>query len=205
MCTVLNCRCFADASKSVVGTGSKYNNMHGGGPSGGGTGKRSGTSGGKDSHSGPNTSSNDVSNPIMHPSNTHHSHFAHHSSSTTRTFTDKYTDATAAIYEEWFVIKKNKFGIKQERTFGIDSRSIFNAKRSDGGKASDRNNVRLAQRDIDDIIKFEKVEGTDKTFRITWQEDNIQYAIEYACESERDCTQIIKKLTYIRNARNRQK
>ena len=194
--------------------------MHGSSSSGGAPGKRSGGSGGngKDSH-GSHTSNNDVPNPIMSTNtHAHHNHSHNHSntnphtssnstSSTTRTFTDKYSDATAAIYEEWHVIKKNKFGIKQERTFGIDSTSIFNAKRTDTGKGkvSDRNNVRLAQRDIDDIIKFEKVEGADKTFRITWQEDNIQYAIEYACESERDCTQIIKKLTYIRNARNRQK
>ena len=120
------------------------------------------------------------------------------SSTTTRTFTNKYTDGTAAVYEEWNVIKKNKFGIKQERVFGVDFNCIYNTKRSDV-KLSDRSNVRLAQRDLKDIIKFEKVDQDGKTFRITWQEDNIQYNIDYTCENERDCNQIINKLNYLRN------
>ena len=127
-------------------------------------------------------------------------------SNTMRTFTDKYSDSTAAVYEEWNVIKKNKFGIKQDRVFGIDFHCIYNAKRSAHRevKVSERSNVRLAQRDIKDIIRFERAEDdlTKKTFRITWQEDNVQYNIEYACVSERDCTQILNKLTYIRNKRN---
>lgn len=125
------------------------------------------------------------------------------SGTTSRTYTDKYTDGTAAIYEEWNVIKKNKFGIKQERMFGIDINNIYNSKRSDTGR-TDRHNVRLAQRDIADIVKFEKVDSNSnesKTFRITWQEENIQYAIDYTCDSERDCNQIINKLQYIRRFR----
>lgn len=119
---------------------------------------------------------------------------------TMRTYTNAYNDNTAAIYEEWNVIKKNKFGIKQERVFGIDSKGIYNAKRSD---KSDRNNVRLAQRSLNDIIHFEKVDASN-SFRITWQEDNIQYVIEYSCENERDRNQILNKLQFLMNKQKKQ-
>jgi hypothetical protein len=40
-----------------------------------------------------------------------------------------YNDSTAVTYEEWNVIKKNKFGRKQERTIGIDGKMVYNARR----------------------------------------------------------------------------
>jgi hypothetical protein len=37
-----------------------------------------------------------------------------------------YSDATATAYQEWNVIKKNRFGKIQERTIGIDGRKLYN-------------------------------------------------------------------------------
>lgn len=39
-----------------------------------------------------------------------------------------FNDVTAAMFKEWRVIKKNKFGKKQQRMLGIDQHKMYNRK-----------------------------------------------------------------------------
>jgi hypothetical protein len=39
-----------------------------------------------------------------------------------------FNDVTAAMFKEWHVIKKNKYGKKQHRMLGIDLNKIYNRK-----------------------------------------------------------------------------
>lgn len=112
-----------------------------------------------------------------------------------------YSDANASAYEEWNVIKKNRFGRRQERVFGVDGEKVYNSKRAD---RFDRAAVQRAQRDLSAIMKIEYVDGDPKSFRITWDDDNAVYDIEYTCESVQDCRQIVAKLEYLTsNSRRR--
>lgn len=115
-----------------------------------------------------------------------------------RTNQPVYTETLATLYQEWNVIKKNKFGRKQERLIGIDGKMVYNAKRDKILKGANASSVYRAQRDLTSILK---VEVLDKglTIRITWQEDhNTTSDIEYICECEKDCKEIVAKLTYLK-------
>lgn len=105
------------------------------------------------------------------------------------------TDATANAYQEWNVIKKNKFGRKQERIFGADGRKVYNAKR---GQLKSSAGVQRAERDISTIQKIEILDER-QTFRITWMDDRDQYNIEYICDSPRECAEIVTKIKYTLN------
>ena len=103
-----------------------------------------------------------------------------------------YTDTLAVVYQEWNVVKKNKFGRKQERIIGIDGKMVYNSRR-DKFKGHASNSVYRAQRDISTIRKVEAVPGDDKTVRITWEEgDSALYDIEYSCETSKDCADIVQ-------------
>lgn len=39
-----------------------------------------------------------------------------------------FNDVTAAMFKEWRVIKKNKYGKKQQRMLGIDQHKVYNRK-----------------------------------------------------------------------------
>jgi hypothetical protein len=107
-----------------------------------------------------------------------------------------YNDLTANAYQEWTVIKKNKFGRKQDRYIGIDGERVYNSKR---GQYSSGSGVYRAQRDISQIRKVELVreDNEHKTLRITWLDNRDQYDLEYTCETPRDCSEIIAKLKYL--------
>lgn len=105
------------------------------------------------------------------------------------------TDATANAYQEWNVIKKNKFGRKQERIFGADGRKVYNAKR---GQLKSTAGVQRAEREIATIKKIEILDER-QTFRITWMDERDQYNIEYICDSPRECAEIVTKIKYTLN------
>jgi hypothetical protein len=116
--------------------------------------------------------------------------------------TFKYNDKTAAEYQEWKVIKKNRFGRKQERVFGVDSFYIYNSKRDRKFKTDkSKRPVYRLQRDISTIRRICRVEGTMNAFKITWDDDGELIDIEYACEQERDVSEIMAKITFLLSRR----
>ena len=42
------------------------------------------------------------------------------------------TIIAATVYEEWHVVKRNRFGRRQERVLGVDATKIYNDKRDKG-------------------------------------------------------------------------
>jgi hypothetical protein len=106
-----------------------------------------------------------------------------------------YTEATAMVYQEWRIVKKNKYGQKQPRIIGVDGKLVYNSKR-DKDKSSKK--VFNAQREVKDIRKIEPIEGDPASFKITWENSPSELIdIEYSCESVRDCLEIIGKITFL--------
>lgn len=106
-----------------------------------------------------------------------------------------YTDITAAVYQEWTVLKKNKFGRIQERIMGIDSSKIYNYETQTRNAGS----VKHAQRNLSSVLKVEYVPGGDnRTFKILFAEEGLTpYEIEYQCATARNCAEIVSKLNYL--------
>ena len=109
---------------------------------------------------------------------------------------------TAAIYQEWPIKKKNKWGRWQTRILGIDIQKMYNKlsnKKSGGQYRGGRKRrgstagVQNPERLITDILELEYVEGTTTRFRLkdadqTW---------EYEAETSHDCVEIMTKLRFI--------
>jgi hypothetical protein len=110
-----------------------------------------------------------------------------------------YSDVTAAVYQEWNVIKKNKFGRMQERIIGIDAHKVYNAKRD-----SQSSSVSRAHRDISTIRKVEMVENDSIAFRITFVDERETYDVEYTCDNPRACAEIVAKLNYLLAVREKE-
>jgi hypothetical protein len=113
-----------------------------------------------------------------------------------------FNEATANAYQQWNVIKKNKFGIKQERIFGVDGKKVYNNKRGQLRGAA-ISGVHRAERNISSIVKIEKLPLDPKTFRITWMDNGDIYYIEYLCETSRECSEIVGKIKYLLHNRYR--
>lgn len=108
-----------------------------------------------------------------------------------------YTDATASVYQEWNIIKKNKYGQKQERILGVDGFFIYNSKR----ERYSRNpvGVRRAQRDIHCIRRIEPLTEDSKGFKIVWEGEKAREVveIEYSCETTRDRQELLAKISFL--------
>jgi hypothetical protein len=109
-----------------------------------------------------------------------------------------FTEAMANAYQEWNVVKKNKFGRKQERVFGVDGKKIYNSKRGQL-RGGNQIGVQRAERSINTIVKLDILPNDTKTFRITWMDDRDVYNIEYTCETARECSEIVNKINYTRD------
>lgn len=109
-------------------------------------------------------------------------------------------DVTAAVYQEWNVVKKNKFGRMQERMLGIDGSHLYNSRRLGQGSKS---GVAHAMRDINTVVSVHAVVGEPLSFRVTFQDDREIYDIVYSCDNKRECFEIISKLRYLLAARSK--
>lgn len=108
-----------------------------------------------------------------------------------------FTEATANAYKEWNVVKKNKFGRRQERVFGVDGKTVYNAKR--GQLKGNPSGVLNGQRNISAVVKIDILSNDPRTFRITWAEDRDMVNIEYTCDTSRDAQEIVAKVKFLVN------
>jgi hypothetical protein len=111
-----------------------------------------------------------------------------------------FTDITAAVYQEWNVVKKNKFGRMQERILGIDGTHMYNSRRLGHGT---KYGVAHAMRDLNTVVSVHAVPGDPLSFRVTFDDDREIYDIGYTCDTKRECFEIIAKLRYLLAARNK--
>jgi SAPK-interacting protein 1 (Sin1), Pleckstrin-homology len=112
------------------------------------------------------------------------------------------TDTAATMYQEWNIVKKNKFGMKQERIFGVDATRVYNAKRDHKHKG--QAGVHRPHREISEIRKIDVLGGDRKTFRITWEDGREVYDIDYICENTRACNEIVAKLLFLTSGMRKQ-
>ena len=107
---------------------------------------------------------------------------------------------TAAIYQEWPIKKKNKWGRWQTRILGVDIEKMYNKKSSGRGGRERRGStagVKNPERLIADILEIEYVEGTTTRFKLKHNEGDTTQTLEYEAETSHDCVEIISKLKYI--------
>lgn len=138
---------------------------------------------------------------------------------------EQYSQEYETEYKEWNIVKKNKFGKKQDRIFGIKGRTIYNGKRGapapnpnyfhststapavpkDAPSSAAMGSVQRAERDISNIEHLEKSAVDNRTFIITWRDGNDTYKIEYTCETMREMEDIYQRLEYLNNKYNKKK
>jgi hypothetical protein len=100
-----------------------------------------------------------------------------------------FNDLTSAVYEEWNVIKTNKWGKRQRRVLGIDNEKIFNKHRVEHGKGGKLSNlaVKRAERRIADVISIRQVETNPSAFSILYRDgkfgDSDRVLLEYEAEA----------------------
>ena len=109
------------------------------------------------------------------------------------------TNTTSGLYQEWNVVKKNKYGMRQDRIFGVDAVKVYNKNPKASGS------VHRAERMVADIRKIEMLENDRKSFRILWADDRDVYDIEYTCANADDCSQIVAKLLFLVSTANHHK
>ena len=109
------------------------------------------------------------------------------------------TNTTGGMYQEWTVVKKNKYGLRQDRIFGVDAVKVYNKNTKATGS------VHRAERLIADIRKIEMLDSDRKSFRVLWADDRDVYDIEYTCANTDDCSQIVAKLLFLVSTANHHK
>jgi len=127
-----------------------------------------------------------------------------------------FNDQTAAVYEQWEVIKTNKWSKKQRRILGIDYQKVYNKKpEKDDTKKMNMNvlghNVKRAERLIDDVIRVQIFQQDPSTLFITWKDKDTssqpfinENTIKYTVESgPREAARIVAKLNYIKETRGK--
>uniref|UniRef100_A0A7S2WD06 CRIM domain-containing protein n=1 Tax=Mucochytrium quahogii TaxID=96639 RepID=A0A7S2WD06_9STRA len=113
-----------------------------------------------------------------------------------------FNDLTAAVYEEWNVVKTNKWGKRQRRVFGLDYQKIYNKKqRKDIGKnVLSNSTVKRAERFVADVLTVNYSPSEPNCFSILWKDQtgvsdlSLKYEVEDGPEA---AAYIIAKMRYI--------
>ena len=106
---------------------------------------------------------------------------------------------TAAIYQEWRIKKKNKWGRWQTRILGIDIQKMYNKKGRGKERRGSTVGVTNPERMISNILEIEYVDGTSTNFKLKHLEGDSTQTLEYEAETPHDCVEIVSKLKYILN------
>lgn len=105
------------------------------------------------------------------------------------------TNQLAPMYQEWLVVKKNKYGLRQDRIFGVDGTKVYNMKR---GHTRANPDVQRAEREISAIRKVDILDDR-KTLRISWNDERDVYDIDYTCANHVECGELVAKLLFLKD------
>ena len=117
-----------------------------------------------------------------------------------------FNDHTAAILQEWVVIKINARGKRQERIMGVDSTFIHNRRTAESSRSNRGLSAvaraftgGLSERAIKDIVDVRFLPSNVMSFRITFKEGSGDdtLSIDYEAQSARDAAEIVAKILYI--------
>jgi hypothetical protein len=116
-----------------------------------------------------------------------------------------FNDQTAALYEQWNVVKTNKAGKRQRRVFGVDYHTIYN-KTQDKNEVKNRitglnsmlanQSVKRAARLIDDVLRCDLSRDDPACFEIWWKNLDVPLKYEVQDGPER-AAYIVAKVKYI--------
>ena len=113
---------------------------------------------------------------------------------------------TGANYQQWEVIKTNKFNRKQHRIMGVDLQTIYNmkvAKDKFGNRMRHKAragpaNTHRPERRVLDIIRCDFREDTTTGFYLVFREDSgSSITVEYDALNARDAAEIVAKVKYL--------
>ncbi|GMH58067.1 hypothetical protein TL16_g02528 [Triparma laevis f. inornata] len=121
-----------------------------------------------------------------------------------------FDDITAGRYKEFDIVKKNRFGRRQERRMGIDNVKIYNMKRGSpsgfAGKVFTAYRLISTVRRIDFIKKEaggffgEEEEDDFCNLRIDFEEEDKRImSWEITAASKLECAEIVAKIRYLQN------
>eukprot|EP00511_Aplanochytrium_stocchinoi_P010201 CAMPEP_0204870210 /NCGR_PEP_ID=MMETSP1348-20121228/31824_1 /ASSEMBLY_ACC=CAM_ASM_000700 /TAXON_ID=215587 /ORGANISM="Aplanochytrium stocchinoi, Strain GSBS06" /LENGTH=705 /DNA_ID=CAMNT_0052023905 /DNA_START=50 /DNA_END=2164 /DNA_ORIENTATION=- len=125
-----------------------------------------------------------------------------------------FNELTATVYQEWEVIKTNKWSKRQRRIMGIDAQKVYNK----APKGKDGTNkiqliggvgVKRSERLISDIIDIQFVKDKPSSFRIVWRnhsnnvnnllnENNVSILEYESIGGRAAASEIISKIKYIK-------
>lgn len=116
-----------------------------------------------------------------------------------------FNDVTASQYQEWEVVKTNKWSKRQKRVLGVDCQKIYNKRRpkaGPGGEPKERRKTKTSERLISDIVDIQLVNQRG-AFRIFHKDRGTgldQTAVlEYeAEEGAQAAAEIVGKIKYIK-------
>ncbi|GBG34180.1 Ras-interacting protein RIP3 [Hondaea fermentalgiana] len=99
-----------------------------------------------------------------------------------------FNDQTARHYEEWDVIKTNKWGKRQRRVLGIDHQKVYNKKQDKdlGKNMLSKDTVKRAERDIADVKSFRVDPDDARCVEIRWKAPGEGLAGSGSLESSKD-------------------
>ena len=122
-----------------------------------------------------------------------------------------FDDITAGRYKEFDIVKRNKFGMKQDRRMGIDHSKIYNMKRGSQSGFLQAKQVVTAEREIKtvktiDFVKketggfFDAVEEEDdfRSLKIEFEEENgVTTSWDITTNTPKECAEIVAKIRYL--------
>ncbi|OWZ21542.1 hypothetical protein PHMEG_0003899 [Phytophthora megakarya] len=112
-----------------------------------------------------------------------------------------FNDVTAAMFKEWHVIKKNKYGKKQQRMLGIDLNKIYNRKVGERVITSSKSTkIVRAERPMSGVV-WVRFNQDPSEFQIYFKDSIEEIITDYTADSPYECAEIVAKLKYILSRR----
>ncbi|CAH0492207.1 unnamed protein product [Peronospora farinosa] len=110
-----------------------------------------------------------------------------------------FNDVTAAMFKEWHIIKKNKYGKKQQRMLGIDLNKIYNRKVGERVITSGKS-TKIAERPMSGVV-WVRFNQDPSEFQIYFKDSIEEIITDYTANSPYECAEIVAKLKYILSRR----
>ncbi|KAJ8578637.1 hypothetical protein ON010_g567 [Phytophthora cinnamomi] len=96
-----------------------------------------------------------------------------------------FNDVTAAMFKEWHVIKKNKYGKKQQRMLGIDLNKIYNRKVGERVITSSKS-TKIAERPMSGVV-WVRFNQDPSEFQIYFKDSIEEIITDYTADSPYEC------------------
>ncbi|DBA01184.1 TPA: hypothetical protein N0F65_002319 [Lagenidium giganteum] len=110
-----------------------------------------------------------------------------------------FNDVTAAMFKEWHVVKKNKYGKRQQRMLGVDLNKIYNRKVGERVIKSIKT-TKIAERPISSVAWVRFMQDPSD-FQIYYKDNIEEIVTDYTADSPYECAEIVAKLKYILSRR----